>query len=155
MTNQKLFNEIFSKAANYCSKSEKCNFDIFQYLKKQDYEQEIIEAVVEKLNSENYINESRYSAAFVNDKFQFSGWGKIKIAYMLGQKQIPSSIINSSLDLIDQQEYEEQLQKILKAKIKNIKTDDKSILKEKLLRFATSRGFEIENIYKIFDILGI
>jgi len=41
------------------------------------------------------------------------------------------------------------LHKILKAKIKNIKTDDKSILKEKLLRFASSRGFEIENIYKI------
>ncbi|MCK9256090.1 MAG: RecX family transcriptional regulator [Bacteroidales bacterium] len=155
MTNEKLIKQAFSKAANYCSKAEKCNFDVYKYLEKYDYEQEIIEIVIKNLNSENYIDENRYSTAYVNDKFKFSAWGKIKISYMLRQKNIPNKIIDFSLNTIDNQEYENSLFEILKLKLKNIKSEDKSILKEKLLRFASSRGFEFEIIYKVLDRLEI
>ncbi len=155
MTNQKNFNQAFSKAANYCSKAEKCNFDIRKYLEKFEYQQDIIELIIEKLNAENYIDEMRYASAFVNDKFKFSEWGKIKISYMLKQKQIPNTIISKSLNNINYQEYEIVLTRLLKSKIKSIKISEADILKEKLLRFATSRGFEYEIIYKVFDKLEI
>ncbi len=38
------------------------------------------EKIIEILIKENFINEARFAAAFVRDKFKYNKWGKIKIA---------------------------------------------------------------------------
>lgn len=107
------------------------------------------EKLIQRLISDDFINEKRYAAAFVKDKFRFNKWGKIKISYALQQKGIDKSVIKIALDIIDEGEYEEMLGEILKAKLKSIKWEFEYEKMGKLFQFAQSRGFESQVIDKI------
>ena len=89
-----------------------------------------------------FIDESRYTRFFVNDKLRFNKWGRVKIGYELYKKNIPSPIREESLAAIDEGEYRSILLDLLKSKKKSTKGKDERDLFNKLLRFAAGRGFE-------------
>ena len=43
--------------------------------------------LIEKLTKDNFINEERYAAGYVRDKFNYNKWGKIKIALSAESKR--------------------------------------------------------------------
>lgn len=140
--------ELYGKASSYCSKSERCVSEVNQYLSKYCQDFDLINEVCKLLVKENYIDEQRYANAFVNDKFKFSGWGKIKISYSLKQKNIHHETISNSLALIDDENYSDFLNDLLRKKLKTLKNKDLEQIKAALLRFAISRGFEFEIVLK-------
>ena len=95
-------------------------------MRKWGTSEEIILRILDKLETENYINEERYSCAFVKDKYRFSKWGKVKISQALQQKKISPDLRSSALETIDQNEYIEILRNLLNAKRKSI--DRKSVV---------------------------
>lgn len=143
------FDELLHKAASYCSISEHCIMDVEAKLKNWGMTEADSEKLIQRLISDDFINEKRYAAAFVKDKFRFNKWGKIKISYALQQKGIDKSVIKIALDIIDEGEYEEMLGEILKAKLKSIKWEFEYEKMGKLFQFAQSRGFESQVIDKI------
>ena len=147
------FVELFSKASTYCSKSEKCISELNQYLLKYSADSDLLTEVIEVLVKEKYIDEQRYANAFVNDKFRFSGWGKIKISYMLKQKKINQKIINKSLGLIEDEKYVDFLKDLLLKKIKTFKHKEYEQTKASLIKFALGRGFEFEIILEVIKTL--
>lgn len=151
----KEFVELYGKATLYCSKSEKCISEVNQYLLKFCQNSELIKGVIGLLVEERYIDEQRYTNAFVNDRFKFSGWGKIKIAYMLKQKNIHPEIIHNSLDFIEEEKYIEFLKDLLRKKVKLIKHKDSEQIQLALIRFAMSRGFEYDIVFKTIKTIKI
>ena len=89
----------------------------------------------------------------MKDKFRFNKWGKIKISYALKQKGISVELINTSLNTIDDGEYEEMLASILKTKLKGLKYEFEYEKQGKLFNFAQSRGFESQVIYRIVKLI--
>lgn len=149
------FAELYGKASVYCSKSERCISDVNQYLSKYCQDFELINDIVSHLVTDRFIDEQRYANAFVNDKFRFSGWGKIKISYQLKQKKIHSDIIRNSLDLINDEQYSDFLNNLLQKKQKELKNKDSELIKASLLRFAISRGFEFEIVLKAINTIKL
>jgi regulatory protein len=147
--------ELYGKASSYCSKSERCILEVNQYLSKYCQDFDLINEVCKLLVQENYIDEQRYANAFVNDKFKFSGWGKIKISYTLKQKNIHHETISKSLALIDDEKYSDFLNDLLRKKLKTLKNKDSEQIKAALLRFAISRGFEFEIVLKVIKTTKI
>ena len=98
--------------------------------------------IIARLLKERFIDESRYTRFFVNDKLRFNKWGRVKIGYELYKKNIPSPIREESLAAIDEGEYRSILLDLLKSKKKSTKGKDERDLFNKLLRFAAGRGFE-------------
>ena len=80
----------------------------------------------------------------MNDKLRFNKWGRIKIAYELQKRNIPAPIRSEALEGIDEKEYADILQSLLKAKKKSTKDplEHERDIYIKLLRFAAGRGFE-------------
>jgi regulatory protein len=136
--------EAIRKAMALCSKKEYSSGEIIEKLKLWEVSGEKIPGILENLIREKFVDDSRYAAAFVNDKLKFSKWGKIKIAYMLRHKGIPDNIIEDSLSEIDQEKYMELLISELRKKFKTLKPADDYELKGKLIQFATGRGFEFD-----------
>lgn len=136
--------EALIKAQNLCANSEKCIFDIRKKLYDWNIAPDDIENIIGLLIADKFIDENRYAEYFVRDKFRFNKWGRIKIEFALKQKQIPFDIIHKALLEIDETEYRKSLQKELIKKQTNIKATTTYKLKEKLLRFAQSRGYEAE-----------
>lgn len=134
--------EAFRRLAARCSSKECCVWEVREKMRNWNVFRVDEDSVVEQLLAENYIDEARYCRAFTNDKFRFDGWGRIKISYTLRQKSIDSLTVSQSLQCIDEEEYYEALMKLLKSKMRSLKSLPPHEQCEKLMRFATSRGFE-------------
>ncbi|MBN2788365.1 MAG: RecX family transcriptional regulator, partial [Paludibacteraceae bacterium] len=70
----------------------------------------------------------------------------IKIGYALKAKKIDEALIIAGLSQIDEQETLDNLIALLQSKQKNLKYKDEFDKKGKLIRFALSRGFEMNSI---------
>lgn len=134
--------EMLHHAAAYCSIAERCIQDVEKKIQAAGLSREESERIIARLLKEKFIDEGRFSRSFVNDKLRFNKWGRIKIAYELQKKNIPSQIRSEALESIDEQEYLATLQSILKSKKKITKGKDDRDIYMKLLRFAAGRGFE-------------
>lgn len=143
--------EALLKAKKLCSKQEKCIQDIRKKLVQWQVEDKKHDEIIDELLAEKYIDELRYAGFFVNDKFKFNKWGKIKIAYMLGGKGIPGHIVQAALDEIDEQTYRAMVIEELEKKNQAIKDPNPYTRKQKLVNFAKSRGYGLEMIYCLFS----
>ena len=134
--------EMLHKMAAYCSAGEHCIQDVRKKLDANALPQEASERIIQRLLQERFIDESRYTTFFVNDKLKFNKWGKIKIAYELYKKEIPAAIRDQAISAIDEDTYRSTLLDLLRNKKKTTKGKDERDLFNKLLRFAAGRGFE-------------
>jgi regulatory protein len=138
--------EALAKAATLCSKSEHCVTDIREKLFQWGFEGDT-DKIVETLQKQGFINEVRYARAYINDKYRFAKWGRIKIEQGLRQKQIPSSVFRPIMDeVIDIEEYIQILRDLLHQKRKMLKEQDDYMMKCKLIRYALQRGFTYEEV---------
>lgn len=147
--------EALVKASTICAQQEKCIFDIEQKLNTWKIEPELQGKIIDKLIQEKFIDENRYVNFYTKDKFRFNRWGKIKIKWQLKSKNIYGSIVDDALRQIDNKEYKDVLAQLLVQKRKNIKDEDIYKIKNSLLRYASSRGFEPPVIYEVMEETGI
>ena len=141
-------NEARNKAEAYCSSVERCVAEVEAKLDQWGVTPEIIEKVIKHLLVEKYIDQKRYSSAFVRDKYRFNQWGRVKIAQALRMKRIPAEIINIGMEEIDEQEYHDILSALVEQKKKSVKAKTEYERNGKLIRFAIGRGFEMEAILR-------
>lgn len=144
--------EALNRAASYCTLCERCISEVSNKLTAWGVEIKVQQDIIKRLIDENFINEERYSKAFVNDKIRFNHWGRKKISAALYEKRISKSIIGKAIATIDEEEYNEILHKVLSAKHKELKYREDNSTRQKLLRFAASRGFESQLIIKALKI---
>lgn len=145
--------ELLHKAASYCSLSEHCIMDVREKLSKWGAEPTIINKIIKHLIKERYIDEARYTRAFVNDKYKFNRWGKTKIVMALRQKKIDEETITDSIQQIEEDDYNDNLMAILQNKKRQIKDTDTQKVKAKLFRFAASRGYDTQLIFKTISAI--
>jgi len=147
--------EILHWAASYCSLAERCIEDVRLKIVSAGATPDMEERIIARLLKEKFIDETRYCRCFVNDKFRFNRWGRIKIDYELQQKKITSEIIAEAISQIEEDEYESVLYTLLKDKKRTVKGQTEQDIYNKLYRFAMSRGFEsyltvrqLKNLFK-------
>jgi len=135
--------EALRKLEQICSKQEKCPLDVILLLKRWNVAANYHHEIIEKLKTDNFINENRYAASFVRDKIRFEHWGLIKISYFLKQKGISSKVIHETIQQTDQVEYRNMIARELSKKRKTIKGTPREIW-AKLARYGSSRGYEMD-----------
>lgn len=145
--------EALNKAAAYCTLCERCINEVSTKLTAWGMQASEQAKIIERLIEENFINEERYCHAFVNDKLRFNRWGRIKITAALREKRIDKELINEAIAEIDEELYMQVLQELIAIKQKELKGNDYAT-KQKIVRFAASRGFEPAKIFKIINLDG-
>jgi len=143
------YRQALTKAMAMCSQSERCEFDIVAKLRLWELSEDEISTAIKYLVKERFLSNERYVRFYVNDKLRFNKWGKIKLAYMLRQKQIPEALIQTALGEINGDNYAHILHELLKAKVKSVKGSSTYERKAKLAVFAQSHGFEGELSFRI------
>lgn len=144
--------EALKRVTAYCAAAEHCRAEVSERLQKWGIAYEAIDRIIAQLETEKYINEERYCRAFVNDKFRFEKWGKIKIGQGLYMKKIPSDVAWRYLNEIEQEEYLTVLRGLIDSKRKSVRGNDDFEVNRKLIRFAMSRGFEIRDIKYCIEV---
>ena len=137
--------EAFNKAAVYCSRSEHCVSEVCEKLRQWGVSDvDMQQRIVHQLKEELYIDECRFCHAFVHDKFHFNHWGRQKIAMYLCQKRLPSAFIEEALQEIADDESLQAAKDLLATKLPSVKANNAYELYAKLMRFASSRGIEMD-----------
>ena len=145
-------NPLLNKAAAYCAAAEHCRSEVQTKLLQWGASAGQAGDILDQLEDQGFISESRYCTAFVNDKIRFQGWGKEKIRMALKQKRLPVSLIEEAINAFPQDEYEERLQAIIACKAATLSDTDPYLRKAKLARFLASRGFSDSDISSALDI---
>jgi len=142
-----------------CSKREYCTADIRKkicdaYAKAETADcskEEAVEEILESLRKDRYLSDLRYATAFARDKASLSGWGEVKIRYMLSSKGIAKKDIDEALAEIDGSQADNRMEKLILAKYNTLKEDPQGKLK--LLRYALGRGYTYDDIADYIDSL--
>ncbi len=144
--------DILNRLRQICSKSEKSPKDIQDKLKQWNSECDPL-YIIGVLKKEGFLDESRYTMAYVNDKIKFARWGKIKIRYHLKFKSISEGIIDHNLNSFPFDEYRKIIEGEIRKKNSALKESDPFKRKQKLLSFGNQRGFECELLLEIIESL--
>lgn len=140
-----------NRAAALCARSEQAASDVRGKLLRWGLTPQQAQEVIDRLIDGGYLDDERYARAFVNDKFKFNGWGRIKIAYQLRAKGISQDCIDEALTLIDDESYEQALLQLLTAKASTLRGKEPQQARAALQRFATGRGYEPALCYRMTD----
>jgi regulatory protein len=151
MSDNESIKTALNKAMAACSRREHCRSEIVTMIESWGAEKSDSGKIIQLLIDENFINEERYAAAFVKDKFNYNKWGKVKISVHLKAKRIPDEIIKNALGSIDENNYLKMINDLISARRKSIKAKNSYDLKSKLLRYGLSKGFESHLLYDILN----
>lgn len=147
-------NEARYKAEAYCSMAEHCRAEVMEKLYQWGASPMWTDGILNHLEQEGYIDSLRYAKAFVRDKYRFNQWGRVKIAQSLRQKHLDSSDIVVAMEEIDEEEYFTALEHLLTKKLLGIKAKNTYERNGKLIRFAASRGYEMDEILCCLKRIG-
>lgn len=151
MSENLLFKTALNKATVLCSRRELCCTDIVARLQTWGVADADIEKIISVLIKENFINEERFSRAFVKDKFNYNKWGKVKIRVHLKAKNIQDEDIKNALDSIENEVYLKVLKDLIANHRKAVKAKNQYDLKAKMLRYGLSKGFESQFLYDVLN----
>lgn len=141
---------ILQKAAAYCAYQERSHGEVRQRLNKWEIWGEAADEIIAELVVLNYLNEERYAKTYAGGKFRLKHWGRRKISQELQRRGVSAYSIAQGMNEIDDENYKMGLQELLLKKEKMLiqRESDRFILKQKLVRFAISKGYESELVWK-------
>ena len=141
---------VLNNLRRQCSRREYCSRDVLKKAEKAlDGDREQAMKILGTLVADGYVDDSRYAEAFARDKSSISGWGDVKIRYMLSAKGIDKETISKALEEIDARKADERLRKLMENKYKSLRDDPQ--WKMKLLRFALGRGYSYDDVSDILE----
>lgn len=144
--------QAYQKLTDLCARSEHCQHDMLEKMRQWGVSDDEQAQVMARLIQERYIDDARFTHAFVYDKIRYNKWGRRKVEQALWLKRIDNDIVRQVLDEVDDEEYLRILKPLLKQKRKSTKAENEYELTTKLIRFALSRGFTMDIIRQCIEI---
>ena len=153
MSSAENLSTAIGRLQNACARREYCSSDVLnKALKILEGDRDAAAKVLAKLLEDGYVDDMRYARAYCRDKASLAGWGETKIRYMLKAKGLSRDVIDNAIEEIDEDRAAERLEKLLSAKLRSLKKDDRQI-RLKLIRYAMGRGYSYEAVSDLADHL--
>lgn len=134
------------KYLNTKMRSEK---ELKKYLAKKNISQEHIESTIKRLNSEGYLNHETYIKSYINDVYNFTNNGPLKIKSSLKDLGFKEEEITPYLNL----NYSNKIKKIIDKKIKvNTKLSNNN-LKLHLTNYLINLGYPKESFISYLETI--
>ena len=143
--------DALRKAAMFCAYQERTQQEVRERLKEWGIFGDDAEEVIAELIQQNYLNEERFAKSFAGGKFRVKGWGRRKIKQQLQQRGISGYNLDQAMKEIAPDDYRETLTDLLEKKRQSLSDDNPLIVKQKLVRYALSKGYESELIFTVLN----
>lgn len=143
--------KLILKAQRFCAYKERSSYSMTKKLEAWGAPPKMAAHIVQELINDNFINNERYLIAYIKGKANSNKWGKKKILFMLRTEGFSDIEINKYLNILDDN-YDNILKELIQKKINILKPEkNHMVLKNKLIRYSLSKGFEYEKIIKIIN----
>ena len=125
--------------------------ELRDYLKNKEEDTIIIEEVIDKLIDYKYLDDDRFTKAFIKDKLNFTNWGDYKIKNELKRLGVNEEIIYNNISNIDDNIYYERINKIIDKDISINKKYSGIKLKNKIYNHLLTSGYSKEKVISLIN----
>ena len=147
-----LFGKYYNLTLRYLSFRQRSEKEVFDYLRKKQVQEPLVEIIINKLKEQKFINDEEFARMRIENRMRFKPRAGRFIKMELKQKGITEEIINKQLAI----NKDGEMAKILiNKKIKKYKDLPRQEIYQKLGRVLAQKGFDWETIKKNIDeVLG-
>ena len=143
--------ELYEIAVKYINIRLRSIKEIRDYLLKKEKDPNIIERVCEKLLKNKYLDDEKFTKAFIKDKLNFTTMGDYKIKKELEKLGVDSLIIEDNISKIPINILEEKITKIIDKDIRTNKKYSGITLKNKIYNHLLSSGYSVDLVLTILN----
>ena len=144
------YQDIYNKVIKYIGIRLRSKKEITDYLKKMDLSIEVIDDILNKLITNKYIDDERFSQAYIKDKYNFSNNGPYKIINELVKLGIDKDMAYTyTFDIITNEE--EKINKLINKYVKSDKKHDWYYLRNKIYNNLINLGYSKEIVISILN----
>jgi regulatory protein len=136
-------------AVKFISYKIKSTYEVIRRLRELNYNNDVIDAVVEALTRDNYLNDRDYAERYARTKIKLKKISKKQLELELQQKGISDEIIANLRELYAIDEHSD-IERLLLKKYRGSDLKD-SKLRLKAIKFLYSKGYEVELIQSVID----
>lgn len=139
--NENRIYELYEIALKYLNIRLRSRVELYEYLRKKGYEQDLIDSVLVLLTKQGYLDDRSYAVSFVHDKILMSNYGPNKIKGELERCGISSEIIEEVIVVFDEELEKERIEKLVNKQIKLNHNKGSIILKRKIQAYLLNLGY--------------
>lgn len=125
--------------------------EIKDYLLKKEDDNDLIDEVISRLIKMGYLDDRRFTEAYIKDKLNFTSWGDYKIINELNKLGISSLDIEDNIDLLNDDILNERMRKIIDKDIRTNKKYSGLKLKNKIYNHLLTNGYSKEKVISLIN----
>jgi regulatory protein len=148
------YDDVLRRLTALCAKSEHSQGEMQQKMRQWQVDEETQARVMQYLVERRFVDDERYARAFVRDKVVYNRWGRLKVNQALCAKGVGEETRRKVLAEVPEEDYQDQLRPLLQAKLRSLRDEEPYQRRAKLLRYALSRGFTMQQAIDCLDSLG-
>ncbi len=107
--------------------------------------------ILQTLKEEHFLDDARYLRSFIQDKWRFGHWGRMKIFHALRLQGFAAEDVQSAWSEVDADAYAAMVQTELEKKYRTLKHSASFETRQKLLRFGAGRGYDVAQMSGMID----
>ena len=145
--------KAYNVALKYLNTKMRSIKEMREYLKK-NYDDDIIDSVINKLIKENYLNDDVYAKYFITDRINLSNDGPLKIKVELEKRGIKPEFIVKNINQYTEDIQEDKVKKLISKQIKSNHNKSIIVLKKKILEYLIKLGYDRSVIIDNLEIIN-
>ena len=140
--------EALIKISSFCAYQERTQQEVRDKLYGYGLHKDMVEEIISKLISENFINEERFARTYSGGKFRMKKWGRVKIKEALKSKGISDYSIKKGMLEIDGKDYLITLRSLVEKKSEKEKEKNEYRRKHKIAQYVVGKGYEADLVWE-------
>lgn len=141
LKDQALLDKAYDRTLNLISHRPRSEWELRDYLKRKDYDEDVVAQTIERLRARGYVNDADFARRWVETRRLLKSTSKRRLAQELRQKRIADDVISQVLEA-DETDEGNVLRDLVERKRKQTKYQDDL----KLMQYLSRQGFNYDDI---------
>ena len=136
-----VLDKAYDRSLNMISRRPRSIWEMRQYLKQKEYDDNVIDEILNKLSNRKYLDDEKFAEAWVRDRRALKKTSKRRLQQELRAKRVSDTVIQKVLA-----EDEADEQEILRDLIEKKRTQTRYQDDQKLIQYLIRQGFNYSDI---------
>lgn len=144
--------DAYYLSLKYISKKLRCEKEIEKYLTKLEFNKDVIDKTISKLNKDGYLKHDIYIKSYINDIYNFNNYGTDKIIFNLRELGFN---LNEIEPYLEDKDFRSKAIKIIDKKVKANHKLSNYMLKQNISNYLINLGYSKDIFYDYLDNIKI
>lgn len=141
LKDQAVLDKAYDRTLNLISHRPRSEWELRDYLKRKDYDEDVITQTLNRLSERGYVNDLDFAQRWVATRRLLKSTSKRRLSQELRQKRISDDVISEVLEA-DETDEPQVLRELVERKRKQTKYQDDL----KLMQYLSRQGFNYDDI---------